>query len=260
MDAGQVMRFPGARACALLTTLDPEPLAALLHAAMVARFSPRDTISSRHAPDDALHVIVRGAGVQRSWPSDDTREYVVRPFGEGEIIGLTDVLAVDAPRRETRSLGRAVTVRIPGAVVRGLLDSSHVVAVAIGRESMLALRTAEQDLLVLGTGDAMARVTHRLVELSRRWGVPGDRGLDVDLPLTQEQLGAWAGVSRETTVKCLQWLRRQGVITTSRRHIVVRDLPTLEALTGATTRSVVATGTRIGTRTDGREVPRTAGG
>lgn len=230
VDPIEVMRLPGARACALLTALDPESLGALCHGASLTRFASRDTLSPRHAPDDALHVLVRGAAVQQVWVSEGRREFFARPVGEGEVLGITDVLALDAVRRETRSLGPSLTLRIPGTTVRGLVEGSHVVAASVARVAVQALRAAEQDQLVLATGDAMARVVHRVVELAERWGVPGDHGIDLDLPLTQEQLGAWAGVSRESTVKCLQRLRQAGLITTSRRHIVVRDLPGLEEL------------------------------
>jgi CRP/FNR family transcriptional regulator, cyclic AMP receptor protein len=230
VDIPQVMRLPGARASTLLGALDPEGLDTLLHTAALTRFGTRDTISPRHAPDDALHLLVRGAAVQHSWPSEGAREYFARPLGEGEVMGITDVLALEPLRRETRSLGPSVTIRIPGPAVRGLLEGSHAVAAALARVTVLALQRAERDQLVLATGDAMARVTYRLVELAERWGIPGEHGIDVDLPLTQAQLGAWAGVSRETTVKSLQWLRQRGMIATSRRHVVVRDLEGLEEL------------------------------
>lgn len=232
IDPADLMRFPGARSSVLLSSLDPEGLDLLLRSATLARFTPYDTISPRHAPDDALHVLVHGSAIQLSWSFQDSDSYYARPVGAGEVLGLTDVLSVDPVLRETRALVPAMTVRIPGPAVRGLLTSSHLVAEGLTRVAVHVLRAAEADHVVLGTGDATARLTHRLLELVAGWGTAGDHGVDVDLPLTQAQLGAWAGVSRETTVKCLQWLRTKQLIRTSRRHITVVDLPALEQLTG----------------------------
>lgn len=227
-----LMSLPGARASVLLTSLNREGLGALLRFASFTRFAPGDTISPRHAPDDALHVLVRGSALEQSWSSGGGDEYYARPIGTGEVIGITDVLSADPVPHETRAMVPTLTVRIPGAAVRGLLEASADVAVGLSRVAVHALRASEMDQVVLATGDAMARVTHRLLELVAGWGTPGERGVDVDLPMTQAQLGAWAGVSRETTVKSLQWLRAEGLIHTSRRHIEILDLPALEALAG----------------------------
>ena len=246
VDAADLMALPAARSSILLTSLSTRGLDDLLRSATVTRFESHDTISPRHAPDDALHVLVRGSAVQQSWSSPNATEYYARPVPAGEAIGLTDVLSDDPVIRETRALTRASTVRIPGTAVRGLLDTSAAVAAGLARVAVHVLRASEADQLILGTGDAMGRVTHRLLELVAGWGTPSERGVELDLPLTQAQLGSWAGASRETTVKCLQWLRSRGLIHTSRRHITIIDVPALETLAG-----------RRGTAFTGR--PRTAG-
>lgn len=227
-----LMTLPGARASLLFTSLGREGLGHLLRFASFTRFAPSDTISPRHSPDDALHVLVCGSALEQSWSSGGGIDYYARPIATGELIGLTDVLSADPVPHETRALVHAMTVRVPGAAVRGLLGVSPEVAVGLARVAVHALRASEMDQVVLATGDAMGRVTHRLIELVAGWGTPGEQGIDVDLPMTQAQLGAWAGVSRETTVKSLQWLRAEGVIHTSRRHIEILDVPALEALAG----------------------------
>lgn len=232
ISLADLMALPGARASVLFSSLHREELDLLLRSASFTSFSAGDTITQRHAPDDALHVLVRGSALERLWSSDRGHDYYARPLGAGEVIGITDVLSSGPVPHETRALVPAMTVRIPGAAVRGLLETSPEVAVGLSRVAVHALRTSEMDQVVLATGDAMRRVTHRLLELVAGWGTPGARGIDVDLPMTQAQLGAWAGVSRETTVKSLQWLRAEGLVHTSRRHIEVLDLPALEALAG----------------------------
>lgn len=230
--AAELMALPGARSSVLLSSLTAEGLDDLLRSASFTQFPAHDVISPPHAPDDALHVLVRGAAIQQSWASAGGAEHFARPVAAGEVIGLTDVLSGEPVMRETRALMATTTVRIPGPAVRGLLETSPVVATGLARVAAHVLRASEMDQVVLATGDALARVTHRLLELVAGWGAPGERGVEVTLPLTQAQLGAWAGVSRETTVKCLQWLRSRDLIHTSRRHIAILDVPALERLAG----------------------------
>lgn len=228
-DAERLMELPGARRSVFLSSLPPDALDAVLASASMPVFTADTTISMRHNPDDALHVVLDGAAIERTWPSSEA-EHFVRPIPVGALLGLSTVLVQPAPSSDTRTLLPTLTLRIPGPSARALFEQSPAVARAIARAALVALSEAEADRVVLATGDAMARVTHRIAELARTWGIAGPNGTDIDLPLTQEQLGAWAGVSRETTVKCLQWLRGRDLIVTSRRHIRVRDLVELEEL------------------------------
>lgn len=232
VEASGLMAISGARASVLLTSLDPRALEDLVDSAVFAGFAARDPISSRPAPDDALHILVRGAALEQTWASSTGTEYYARPLGVGAAIGLTDTLTTDSLPRETRALVPTLTVRIPGMAVRGLLATSPLVAQGFARACVDALRTSEADRVMLATGDAMTRVTQRVLELAANWGAPSDDGIEVDLPITQAQLGAWAGVSRESAVKCLQWLRGRNLVHTSRRHLMVLDLPELENLAG----------------------------
>ena len=71
------------------------------------------------------------------------------------------------------------------------------------------------------------RVAWRLHELSERFGEATGDGIEVELPLSQEQLASWCGASREATVKALAALRTLGCISTGRRSVLIRDLEAL---------------------------------
>ena len=57
------------------------------------------------------------------------------------------------------------------------------------------------------THDVVGRVAHRLVELTERFGVDGEDGIVLDVPLSQEELAGWTGASREAVNKALQVLQ-----------------------------------------------------
>lgn len=56
----------------------------------------------------------------------------------------------------------------------------------------------------------------------------GSGGVQITLPLSQEELAGWIGASREAVSKALRTLRRQGWIQTGRRSVIVHDLPALK--------------------------------
>ncbi len=63
-----------------------------------------------------------------------------------------------------------------------------------------------------------------LVELSDRYGIARGPGIDLNFPLTQEELASMISSSRDSAVRALTTLRARGLIATGRRTILVTDL------------------------------------
>jgi CRP-like cAMP-binding protein len=70
-------------------------------------------------------------------------------------------------------------------------------------------------------------VAARLIELCERYGVRTPAGIEIALPVTQEDLGSWTASSRASVAGALRTMREQGWIRTERRRITVVDLPAL---------------------------------
>jgi CRP-like cAMP-binding protein len=71
--------------------------------------------------------------------------------------------------------------------------------------------------------DLTARITVRLVDLADRYGEVSGSRVRIRLPLSQEELAAWVGVSREAVSMALRALRERGWIETHRRGVTVLD-------------------------------------
>jgi biotin operon repressor len=56
--------------------------------------------------------------------------------------------------------------------------------------------------------------------------------MEIDLPISQEELAGWTGCSRDSVVKALQTMRSLGWIETARRRITVREPDQLRLRTG----------------------------
>lgn len=71
----------------------------------------------------------------------------------------------------------------------------------------------------------------RLVEIEQalaRCKVQPDGSADLRLPISQEELGQWSGLSREGAVKGLGTLRSIGLIETGRKRVHITSLARLE--------------------------------
>jgi CRP/FNR family cyclic AMP-dependent transcriptional regulator len=74
-----------------------------------------------------------------------------------------------------------------------------------------------------GAYDSVGRVARRLVELVDRYGEPVQGGMRITLPISQDELAGWVGISRKAVSNALQVLRQRGWIQTARKAIVVTD-------------------------------------
>jgi CRP/FNR family transcriptional regulator, cyclic AMP receptor protein len=175
---------------------------------------------------ERVFVIERG-WVMISSIAPGGREIVLGVRGPGDVIG--DLSALDgAPRSATAlAIGDIEATVAPGSTLtRALADA----ATAMELLKILAarLRDADRKRLEFAALDTLGRVAWRLQELGERFGEETAEGLEVELPLSQEQLASWCGASREATVKALASLRSLGCISTGRRSVVIRDAQALQ--------------------------------
>ena len=151
------------------------------------------------------------------------REIVLGLRGPGDVIGDLSVLD-GAPRSATAlAVGEVEATVAPGsALTRALSDAET--AMDLLRVLASRLRDADRKRLEFAALDTLGRVAWRLQELSERFGEQTAEGIEVELPLSQEQLASWCGASREATVKALAALRTLGCIATRRRSVLIRDV------------------------------------
>jgi CRP-like cAMP-binding protein len=78
--------------------------------------------------------------------------------------------------------------------------------------------------------DTDERLARQLVRLADRFGKARPDGVvDIDLPLTQEEIASLTWASRGAVAEALRRLRDAGLIETARRRIVLLDLERLRA-------------------------------
>ena len=72
--------------------------------------------------------------------------------------------------------------------------------------------------------DTLGRLAARVIELAERYGTNTCEGVEVALPISQEELAEWTGASRAGVAKALQTMRDLRWLATTRGRIIVRDL------------------------------------
>jgi CRP/FNR family cyclic AMP-dependent transcriptional regulator len=184
-------------------------------------------------PPGAVLVIVAGF-VKLTKTARSGREAMLEVRGPGDVLG--EMSAIDGLHQSANAVatGDVEVLVVASADFNALLDERASVArsllgVAVGRLRQASSRQAE-----LGTVEAMGRVCRRLVEQAEWNGEPTADGalMLVRRPLSQQDLAAWAGVSRDSVVRILRELRDLGILDSGRRRVLIHNMSALRQRAG----------------------------
>lgn len=173
-------------------------------------------------------VVIAGGQVKVTRATDAGREVVLGVRGPGEVLGELSALDGGVCSATAVALGPVEASVIPASTFRQYLAEQPGAAYRLLDVVVRRLREADRVRVEFGAFDTVARVASRLVELARTHGAPVAEGVEISLPLSQDELAGWVGASREAVAKALRQLRAAGCIETGRRRIVVRDLDRLD--------------------------------
>jgi CRP/FNR family transcriptional regulator, cyclic AMP receptor protein len=198
-----------------------------LHAAGRRR-SYGSAVTLFHEGDDSGPVVVLLSGrVKVATLGAGGREAIVAVRSAGDLIG--ELSAIDGgPRSSTvTTLEPTEVLLVAGSGFAALLERHPRIALVLLRMVAARLRYADSQQAQYATQDVVGRVAIRLLELGERFGVAADGRIEIALPISQEELAAWTGSSREAVSKALQVLRSLHIVETGRKHITVLDADAL---------------------------------
>ncbi len=200
-------------------------LAALLAVSRAVRLEANATALRAH--EDRLLLLVRGT-VKAHLVTDDGDEVITAIQGPGHAAGLLHVLGHAEIGVDITSLEPIDALTVSGPEFRSLLEQRSSIMAGCLRTVASQHAAANAERARFAGTCISQRVASRLLELATRWGQPDGDRVHITLPLTQEELAAWSGASRESVAKVLQAMRASGLLETGRRSLTVLDLPRLQ--------------------------------
>lgn len=210
----------------LFATLDLEDLRDLAAVTRRHTFSQGEIIFHRDDPGATLFVIKSGR-VRIFISSPEGQEVALAVFGPGEAFG--ELALLDGQPRSAS----AVAIE---PVESYTIQRGDFIAVATRRPrialQMLAtlsrrLRQTDEmveDLLFL---DVHGRVAKKLLELAETNGARTPEGIRIEMKLTQSDLAAMVGASRESVNKVMSYLLDKQYVSVEKRKITVMRLTEL---------------------------------
>ena len=207
--------------------LEPHLIRKIRDAGVLRSYPARSYIF--YEGDPATGVLVVDSGLIRIDRARRTgRVMLLDLIMPGGLVGELGVID-DEPRSATMStVTEAKVYHVPADAFRALMAEDDEIQDAVIKRLTRRLRSLSTQLLE-STMDAPHRIAARLlalIDIEETLGrlVVEDNGMiDLRLPISQEELGQWAGLSREGAVKGLKTLRSINVIETGRKRVKIHD-------------------------------------
>jgi CRP/FNR family cyclic AMP-dependent transcriptional regulator len=192
----------------------------------VTRFARGTRLMHEGEPGETVMVVL-GGHVKASCVTPEGHELVLSFRGPGDVLGELSFLDEQRRSSSVTAIEPVEALVITGKRFASYLESTPGAAMKMIDIISRRFRDANRKRIGFGASDTTGRVAARLTELVERYGEPNGHGSQIQLPITQDELGSWTASSRAGVAKALKTLRDLGWIETDRRKITVCDIEAL---------------------------------
>jgi CRP/FNR family transcriptional regulator/CRP/FNR family cyclic AMP-dependent transcriptional regulator len=205
----------------LLRDVSPDDLHQISRSMRRRSFHRGEVIFHLGDPGDTLHLIRQGR-VKVVVPSESGEEVVLAILGQGDCFGELALLD-GGPRSATVIAMEPVETLVLGRkdfldFVKTRMEMAEKLVVNLAR----IIRRTNEDIADLAFLDLPGRLAKKLLDLADAHGVPdGGKGIEISVPLTQEELAGMIGATRPSVNKVLGWYEDQGAIQRRGRKIAI---------------------------------------
>jgi CRP/FNR family transcriptional regulator/CRP/FNR family cyclic AMP-dependent transcriptional regulator len=216
------------RQITLFAGLSDAALAALATRVRTRAYRKGEVLFHKDDPGTAL-FLVRAGRIKISTFSSEGKEAVFTVHGPGEVFGELALLD-GAPRSATATAlepSRLLAID-RSSFVAFLREQPDAALILLSELTARVRRLSAQveDLMFL---DIPGRLARTLLRLGEQYGRRTDRGVEIDLQITQTELGGMVGATRVSVNRLLHWFAERGLIAMDERRIVIIRPDALQA-------------------------------
>ncbi len=216
----------------LFSGMAPKQLDALVRVSRTVSLDAREQLFHKGDAGTQVYVVTRGK-LKALTTSDDGDDVVLSILGEGEVLGEVSLLAGSPRTLTVTAIEPCELLVIDRRDFFAFLKSHPEVAIKL--LEVLAQRLTRvgefvEDTLFL---NLPLRLAKKLLDLAALYGRKTEKGIRVELKLSQEEWGDLVGATRESINKQVRAWTEEGLVSVERGYIVIHEETQLERLAGA---------------------------
>lgn len=212
----------------LFGSLNAQQIQEVARVARRHRYARDEVVFYQGDAGDTFYVILSGQ-VKVSVSSAEGQEAILVMLDSGESFGEFALLD-EQPRSASIQATRPTdVVALRKDDFQRLIKQSPDIAISLLKVMTKRLRDTDQLVEDAAFLDVAERLAKKLLSLMDVHGKPSPRGIELDMHLTQQELAAMIGATRESVNKALATLTRRGLVVRSGKRYVVSDVEQLRS-------------------------------
>ncbi len=215
----------------IFSTLGEEELGKVSGLIIRKHYSKGELILIEGADFDSL-IILNTGKAKAFRDTVDGREQILYIFSSGDFFGEKNLLGKQKATYNVEALEETHVCMIRKNDFRNLLRTHPDIGLKVMEELSGRMDRLESSIENMGTRSVEARVSAVLLEFSRKYGKPHEKGSIIELPLSREGIANYIGLARETVSRKMNYLQDEGIIEmVGNKKVIVLDIKALESET-----------------------------
>ncbi|HLS54244.1 MAG TPA: Crp/Fnr family transcriptional regulator [Tissierellaceae bacterium] len=179
---------------------------------------------------DKLYIVCAGKIKIYKYLSDG-REQILYIYSAGDFVGAFNLLKEDEYKYNAQALEDTVISTLTKKKFDEIVIKNPRMTLKILEKAYERIRWAENLVDRLSSGNADSKVAGLLLYLIDDFGTKTAEGIELNLSINREEMGSYAGISRETMTRKLLQFREFGYIDfEGNKKIIILDKEKLKEL------------------------------
>lgn len=209
--------------------LSADARADVMACGVVRRLAAGERIFAQGDPGLSCHSLLEGR-VKILQTAPDGSQSVLRFIGPGEMYGTVAALMDQPFPADAVAVTAGLEVRWPVSVFRELMRRHPEIGVRSTASAGNRLFHLQERVSELAHERVEQRIAKALLRLAREAGRPVEEGVEIDFPITRQDLAEMTGSTLHTVSRTLAAWDQAGLTGSARRRIIVRDAERLREL------------------------------
>src|SRR5579871_2958386 len=190
-------------------------------------YKKSEIVIQAHISPPGIFYIEEGI-IRRYYLSEEGTEITLNLYKPHTFLPMSWAVA-DIPNTHFYEAMTEVQVKLaPKSVVLEFLKKEPDVTYDLLRRIYIGMEGLWMHMESLTAGNSYTKLIASLVILAKRFGKTHNKDLLVDLLMSERDIANYAGMTRETTSRELQKLKKEGLVSFDKGAIVVHDIQKLE--------------------------------
>ncbi len=216
VDASLVSHLP------LFAGFSPDDLEEILREARSVRYPKNSAIFTQGDDAHSFFLLLHGH-VRASKTTPAGEQIVVRYVSPGETFGIAMAIGLERYPATATAVDDSVVLAWPTPAWPRLVAKYPALATntlqAIGNR----LQESHTRVIEMSTQQVEQRIAHALLRLAKQSGRKLDRGIEIDFPISRQDLAQMTGTTLHTVSRILSGWEQLGLVESGRQRIILRE-------------------------------------